>query len=112
MNRRLILIKCIHTLIWVFYNAVIFYLLYAVIINKIDIWVWICIGLVALEGLVLLIFKWYCPLTIVARRYSDSDSANFDIFLPQWLAANNKLIYTVIFLLALLILIYRLLSRA
>lgn len=112
MNRPLFLIKSIHTLIWLFYNVVIFYLLYAVIINKIDIWVWSCIGLVVLEGLVLLIFKWFCPLTIIARRYSDSDRANFDIFLPHWLAANNKVIYTGIFLLALLILVYRLLSEA
>lgn len=35
-NRRLILIKLIHTLIWIFFNIVIFYLLYAVIINKLD----------------------------------------------------------------------------
>ena len=33
---KLILIKSIHTTIWLFMNVVIFYLLYAVIINKID----------------------------------------------------------------------------
>lgn len=38
---KLLFIKSIHTIIWVFFNVVIFYLLYAVIINKIGIWVWI-----------------------------------------------------------------------
>ncbi len=104
---RLLVIKSVHTLIWLFYNVVIFYLLFAVIINKIDIWVWICIGLVVLEGLVLLAFKMFCPLTIIARKYSDSTKANFDIFLPDWLAKYNKLIYTSIFGIAIMILVYR-----
>ena len=111
MNREdsLLIIKSVHTLIWLFYNVVIFYLLYAVIVDKIDIWVWICVGLVVLEGLVLLAFKMFCPLTVVARKYSDSTKDNFDIFLPNWLAKYNKLIYTSIFGISIGILIYRLL---
>lgn len=102
------LIKIIHTIIWLFYNVVIFYLLYAVINNKIDIWVWVCIGLVILEGLILLIFKLFCPITIIARKYSDSRKANFDIYLPNWLAKYNKQIYTSLFMLAIIILFFRL----
>ena len=104
---KLLVVKSIHTII--FFNVVIFYLLYAVIINKIDIWVWICVGLVLMEGLVLLIFKMFCPLTVIARKYSDSSKDNFDIFLPNWLAKYNKLIYTSIYGISILILIYRIL---
>jgi hypothetical protein len=107
-ENKLLIVKIIHTIIWLFFNVVIFYLLYAVIINKIDIWVWICIGLVLLEGLVLLFFKMFCPLTIIARKYSNSTKDNFDIFLPNWLAKYNKLIYTSIFVVAIVILIYQL----
>jgi len=103
---KLTLIKIIHTLIWIFFNVVIFYMLYAVIINKIDIWLWIGFGLILLEGLVLLAFKWFCPLTVIARKYSDSNRDNFDIYLPNWLAKHNKLIYTslvgLIFIMALI----------
>jgi hypothetical protein len=106
--RKLFWIKIVHTLVWLFFNVVIFYLLYAVIVNKIDLWVWICVGLVFLEGLVLAIFKMFCPLTIMARKYSDSSKDNFDIFLPNWLAKYNKLIYTTIFCIALAILAYQL----
>ncbi len=109
--RKLLIIKFVHTIIWLFFNVVIFYFLYAVITNKIDIWVWMCIGLVVFEGLVLLAFKMFCPLTIMARKYSDSTKDNFDIFLPNWLARYNKVIYTSIFGVGIIILLIRLLSN-
>jgi len=105
---KLVLIKSIHTLVWLFFNAVIFYLLAAVIIDKIDKWVWIGLGLFVLEALILVAFKMVCPLTIIARKYSDSPAANFDIFLPNWLAKNNKLIYSIFLCVILIILIFRL----
>jgi len=91
---KLISVKLIHTLIWIFFNFVIFYMLYAVIINKFDLWLWIGYGLFAMEGITLLAFKFFCPLTILARKYSDSSKENFDIYLPRWLARHNKVIYT------------------
>ena len=80
---------------------------YAVVINKIDKFIWIGIGLIVLEGIVLLISNKVCPLTIVARKYSDSTKDNFDIYLPNWLAKWNKLIYTTLFILIVLGVIYR-----
>ena len=107
---KLMLIKAVHTLVWIFFNIVIFYMLYAVLADKIDKWLWIGFGLVILEGLTLLLFKFFCPLTIIARRYSDSTRDNFDIYLPNWLARYTKLIYTSIVGVILLILIYRLMT--
>ena len=108
MSSKLTIIKLIHMIIWIFFNVVIFYLFYAVIVNKIDKWIWIGLGLFILEGIVLLIFKMKCPLTVVARRYSDSTKENFDIYLPNWLAKYTKLIYTSILLIVVAILVYRL----
>ena len=107
-NTKLIIIKIIHTLVWIFFNIVIFYLLYAAITNKIDKWLWIGYSLFVLEGLVLLSFKFFCPLTVIARKYSNSTKHNFDIYLPEWLAKHNKLIYTSILGVAILITIYQL----
>jgi hypothetical protein len=100
--------KIIHTVIWVFFNVVIFYLLYAVVANKIDKWVWICIGLILLEGIILIVFRNVCPITLIARKFSNSRKDNFDIYLPNWLARYNKEIYTIIVFVAILILAYRL----
>jgi hypothetical protein len=103
-------IKVLHTAIWLFFNVVIFYLLYAVIVDRIDRWFWTGLGLVGLEVLALLLFRWSCPLTVVARRYSTSTKANFDIYLPLWLAKYNKEIYSVIMAVVLLGMAWRLLG--
>lgn len=108
---KLKVIKIIHTAIWVFFNIFIFYLCYAAVTGKIDKWVWICIGLVIVEGLVLLLFKWSCPLTVIARKYSKSDRDNFDIFLPNQLARYNKLIYTSLFIIAVVVIISRIILK-
>ncbi|MEO5984886.1 MAG: hypothetical protein ABIP80_05235 [Ferruginibacter sp.] len=84
---------------------------YAVIVNKIDKFVWFGVGLILVEGIVLLFFRMKCPLTIIARKYSQSVKDNFDIYLPNWLAKNNKLIYTTIFIIIICLLIFRLLTR-
>ena len=84
---------------------------YAVFVNKIDKFIWIGIGLIVLEGIVLLISNKVCPLTIVARKYSDSTKDNFDIYLPNWLAKWNKLIYTTLFILIVFGIFYRILNK-
>jgi len=109
-STNLIIIKFVHTVIWVFFTFVIFYLLFAVIVDRIDMWVWVCLGFIFLEGLVLLVFNKMCPITIMARNYSNSTKDNFDIFLPNWLAKYNKKIYSIIVLIAIAILAYRLIG--
>ena len=88
---KLIAIKLIHTVIWLFFVIIIFYILYAGITDQITLFTWIAIGLVVLEGIVLMLCNMFCPLTIVARKYSDSQKDNFDIFLPNWLARQNNI---------------------
>lgn len=105
---KLSVIKIIHTIIWIFFNIVLIYMAYAVIINKIDQYVWIGVGLILLEGIVLLIFRNMCPLTIMAKKYSLTTKDNIDIYLPNWLAKYNKLIYTTLFIIIVCGIIYRL----
>lgn len=106
-ENRLLAIKWVHTLIWLFLVVVIFYILYSGIFNEINIYTWIGIGLIILEGIVLLVFKMFCPLTIMARKYSDSEMDNFDIFLPNWLAKYNKLIFTTLYIIGLILILVR-----
>ncbi|MBT8283984.1 MAG: hypothetical protein HKO75_01260 [Flavobacteriaceae bacterium] len=104
---KLLTIKIIHTVIWLFFVVVIFYVLYSGITGKVNTYTWIAIALVIGEGLTLLIFKMFCPLTLMARKYSDSDKDNFDIFLPNWLAKNNKLIFTSLFVVGVILVVYQ-----
>lgn len=110
-NLKLIFVKTVHTVIWILFNLVLFYLAYAVYINKIDFKVFAGVGIIFLEGIVLMIFGSKCPLTVIARKYSDSDKPNFDIFLPEWLAEYNKQIYTTFFIVILTGIIYRIILK-
>lgn len=104
---KLMIIKILHTFIWLVFVALIFYVLYSGIADDINIYSWIAIAGVLLEGIVLLMFGMYCPLTLMARRYSSSEMDNFDIFLPNWLARYNKPIFTSIFVFAVILILIR-----
>lgn len=110
-SEKLTAVKILHTAIWLFFVAAIFYILYSGISNKITIFTWIAIGLIVAEGIVLAVFKMFCPLTIIARKYSDSEKDNFDIYLPNWLAKYNKIIFTTIYLAGVIIVLFRVVMK-
>jgi hypothetical protein len=83
-------------------------MLYAVTLGEIDYRLWIGYALIGIEVIVLLAFRFFCPLTVMARKYSDSLRSNFDIYLPEWLAKYNKQIYTIILMVIIGFTIYRL----
>jgi hypothetical protein len=104
---KLFQVKLLHTLVWLFFVGIILYILYSGITGNITGFTWISIGLIIGEGLLLLIFKMFCPLTLLARKYSDSEKSNFDIFLPEWLAKYNKEIFTSIYVLGVALVLLR-----
>jgi hypothetical protein len=95
-HKMLILIKLLHTAIWIFFNIVLIYLFYAAFSDRIDYLFWLGIGAFLMEFIILLMYKWSCPLTFWARKYSNSTMDNFDIYLPNWLARHNKTIYSIL----------------
>jgi hypothetical protein len=101
-------IKALHTAVWAFFVAAILVVLYSGIRNRITVYTGIASGLVVVEGLVLVAFKSHCPLTLIARKYSHSTKANFDIFLPEWLARHNQLIFSLLYALGIGLVGYRL----
>jgi hypothetical protein len=92
MQTALHVVKVIHTLAWA---------IFAGCILTIPVLAWrgqfgsvvVLTILVFIEIAVLIANEWRCPLTNVAARYTDDRSDNFDIYLPLWLARNNKLIF-------------------
>lgn len=109
-DRKLFVIKLIHTLIWALFVLVIGYTLYAGIADEIGMGVALAIGLVVMEGVVLLLNNGSCPLTPIAARYTDKSDDSFDIFLPNWLAKNNQIIFGSIWLLSVALVVYRALT--
>jgi len=105
--KSLFAVKLVHTIIWVVMACATFYIFFSGLLNQITFLTWIATALIVGEGIVLLFYKWSCPLTGVARKYSVSTKENFDIFLPNWLAKYNKAIFTTIFIAGLLLIIIR-----
>ena len=77
---------------------------------KISFWTWIGIGFIALEGLVLLLNGWQCPLTVYAENLGTEDGSITDIFLPKWIADQMFKIFGTISVICLLLFIFRILT--
>ena len=85
-------IKAGHTIVWAFFVACI-----------LAVWMFaweaeylnaaLFIGIVLIEVIVLFLNGLHCPLTPLAARYTDDRRANFDIYLPEWLAKHTKMIF-------------------
>jgi hypothetical protein len=85
--------------------------MYSGIFNRINLFTWVAIALVLAEGIVLLINGWRCPLTKMGEKHTYETDVGFDIFIPRWLAKYNKVIFTTIYAISIIIVIYRLLSN-
>jgi hypothetical protein len=86
------MVKVLHTIVWAFFAACIVAIPVVAAARHFQS-AFALIGVVALEVLVLLANGMRCPLTGIAARYTAERTDNFDIFLPRWLAASNKLIF-------------------
>ena len=107
---HLFIIKGLHTAIWAFFVLIILYILYSAIMDRIDTLLWIAIALVVVEGIILFINGWRCPLTRLGEKYTEQTNVGFDIFLPKWVAKNNKTIFTTLYFVGVILVIYRLLT--
>jgi hypothetical protein len=89
-------VKVVHTAAWALFAGCILAIPVYVSQNRFD-WVRGLIAIVSFEVVVLCLNSWRCPLTAIAARYTDDRRDNFDIYLPNWLARHNKLIFGLIF---------------
>lgn len=95
-SSALVAVKLLHTAVWLFFVGCIVAIpiagyrgrfLPAAVLS----------GLVLIECAVLVCNHWRCPLTGLAGRHTAERADNFDIYLPNWLARHNKLIFGALF---------------
>jgi len=99
-------IKLLHTLIWAFLAASILALPLLAVLRGFRCAA-ILSAIVLLECVVLAANGGRCPLTDLAARHTLDRAANFDIYLPSWLARYNKEIFGTLFVLSELIVVWR-----
>jgi hypothetical protein len=103
-------IKAAHTIIYGVMVAAIFYVLYCGITGIVDVMLGMSIGLVCLEGVVFFSNGRKCPLTNLAQRYGDPKGYVGDLFCPKWLSRRTFSIFTTLFLIGLMLVVFRLIS--
>jgi len=91
-DRPLCAIRLLHTIVWVFFVGCIAAIPFSALNGRLTT-AWVFIAVVFGEVLVLVFNGWRCPLTDVASQYTEERRDNFDIYLPEWLARHNKLIF-------------------
>jgi hypothetical protein len=104
---KLLYYKWLHTIIWAYLAFNIFYVLAAGIFGFLNFYVYFSIISIFVEMIVLLMFKWRCPITVVAEKYTKNPEVGFDIFLPKVIAKYNKTIFSIIFTIGLLLILLR-----
>ena len=90
------LIKVVHTVVWAFFAGAILAIPVVAALGQFN-WVVILTVLVMVEVIVLAANGLRCPLTGIAARYTEDRRANFDIYLPLWLATWNKQVFGALF---------------
>ena len=93
----LIAIKLLHTVIWAALAGCIVALPFLALAQRFRAAA-IITAIVVVECAVLALNGGRCPLTDWAARYTSERADNFDIYLPLWLARNNKVIFGTLFL--------------
>ena len=93
----LLAVKIVHTVVWAFFVLCIAAIPVLAWRGEYVKATWFA-GIVLVEVFALLLNRWRCPLTPVAARFTEDRRANFDIFLPEWLARHNKLIFGALYL--------------
>jgi len=91
-STALLIVKLLHTAAWVVFAGCIVALPITAYLGHFQLAL-VLIGAVTVEIAVLALNHWACPLTAVAARYTVERQANFDIFLPLWLARYNKQVF-------------------
>lgn len=82
-RQLLLLIRTVHTAIYVVMAVATFVLVYAGLTGASGPWLWIALGLLGVEVIVYVGNGMRCPLTALAVRYGAETGYVFDTFLPE-----------------------------
>jgi hypothetical protein len=108
--QALTLVKIAHTAIWAVMATAIVCIPVAAWLGRFRVAGWLT-ALIVVECLALAVNGGRCPLTDLAARFTPERAANFDIYLPLWLANRNKAIFGGLFVAGELVFLSKWISR-
>ncbi len=105
--QRLMLVRAIHTAIYVVMASASFVVLYAGVTGAHGLWLWVALGLVGVESVVFLGNGLKCPLTAMVVKYSPTNAGVSDTFLPERITRHTFRVFGPLIVLALALLAAR-----
>lgn len=84
-SKMILLIRAIHGIITLFYLICIVDIFYVGISNQTNSFVYIAVGFILFEGLIIRLNKGNCPLGVIHQKYGD-DKTFFEVILPKPIA--------------------------
>jgi hypothetical protein len=112
MFHSLTFIKLAHTLAFFVLSIANLIVLYSALSGDISTVTWIAFALCLVEGVVLMLNGWRCPLRIYAENIGAVSGQITDIFLPKWFADRIFLICGTMFGVSTVLLLLRLFTSA
>lgn len=110
MPRSAFIVKVIHSFLFFLIGICTLYVLYAAIVDRITLLTWFAFGVAISELLVLALNDWVCPLTTFAERKGAESGSVADLFLPVWLSDRLFPIFSLLFGVTCLLLLWRVLA--
>jgi hypothetical protein len=106
-SQPLTAVRAVHTAIYAVMTAATAYLLYAALAGARGPWLWISLGLLAMESAIFVGSGFKCPLSAVAVRYGAGEGLLSDTFLPERLTRHTFHIFAPLILLGVALLSVR-----
>lgn len=103
-SNKVFFIKSIHTILFLLMSSCIVYVLYCGITRTYSWILFVAIGAVLIEGLVLFFNHFKCPLTNLAEKYGAEKGTVTDMFYPKWFVPHVFRFSTVLFVIGLVLL--------
>jgi hypothetical protein len=97
----IVLVKSVHTVIFLGMAACVFHILYAGLTGRVSPLTMISIAVILFEGLVLLVNHGRCPLTDLAERLGSGHGSVSDIFLPAWFTPHIPAVFSALLVIGL-----------
>ena len=97
LNKKVFVIKFIHSILFWFMVFCLFYILYCAIISKYDWTLLLAVAIIFFDGLSIVLNHGRCPLTTLAEKYGAENGAVTNIFLTRWCVRYVFKFFTVLF---------------
>jgi hypothetical protein len=101
VNKKVFIIKFVHSILFWLMAFCLFYILYCANTGKYDWTLLTAVGIIIIEGLSLVLNRWRCPLTTLAEKYGAENGAITHLFMPAFFARYVFKFFTVLFIIEL-----------